>query len=279
MQELYALCDLIAMAAPCDSLFGEDYRDNFEPQEYLTERYPGQISEYRKAALKCFHEFFQSYPISMRGQLKILDYGAGPTIAYQISASQYASEIVLADYTEKNLGAVQLWLDGDSRAHDWSPYFKYVVQELEGRSEKKVRGREEELRRVIRAVVSCDISQESAIQNGYEGPYDIVVSCTCLEVACATKADFAAAILKLSKFLKPDGMILVLISLPKPGVKDDFYKIGSNKYYCLLLDEDFIRDCLRQAGFCNVDIRPLPIFPQGPLMKFDKVFITAKIQH
>ena len=81
---------------------------------------------------------------------------------YEISSARNATEIVLSEYTERNRAALQLWImmNGDPKAHDFSQYFKYVVQDLEGRSEKEAFERQEKLQRVVKAIVSCDITED-----------------------------------------------------------------------------------------------------------------------
>ena len=117
---------------------------------------------------KYLHEFCKCYEAPSTGPgLKILDFGAGPIIANVISASLYASEIVLSDYLESNRKVLQMWLDRDPKAPNWSPFFQYVVQELEGRSMVEAAKREEELRQVIEAVIPCDIHNDPPVEQAY----------------------------------------------------------------------------------------------------------------
>ena len=95
--------------------------------------------------------------------LKILDYGCGPSIPYSVSAAPKASEIILADYAEPNREYLKRWLTKDPSAQDWSPYFKYVVQTLEGGSEEDATKLEEMLRNKVKAVVSCDIRNKGRV--------------------------------------------------------------------------------------------------------------------
>ena len=108
--------------------------------------------------------------------MKILDYGCGP---YSISAAPKASEIILADYAEPNREYLKRWLTKDPSAQDWSPYFKYVVQTLEGGSEQDAIKREEMLCSKIRAVAECDIEKEAFIEDAYNKSetYDVVKAC------------------------------------------------------------------------------------------------------
>ena len=102
----------------------------------------------------------QVLPKIKTSNLKILDYGCGATMIYDINATTKASEIVLAEYTEPNRVFIQKWLDKDPSAHDWSSYFKQVVQTLEGGSLDDIVLCEEELCCKVKAAVACDLSKE-----------------------------------------------------------------------------------------------------------------------
>ena len=152
-----------------------DFHGSFDPTTYLERRFknPGAgVSAMINFALENLCQFFKDWPEGH--SLKVLDYGCGPVIAYNISAARVASEIVLAEYTEKSRELIKKWQDHDTSAWDWSPYFKHVVETIEGKSEREAFEREVTMRKVIKAIIPCDISSEHPIANGYEGPYDIL---------------------------------------------------------------------------------------------------------
>ena len=76
--------------------------------------------------------------------------------------------------------ALHQWLAGDREAFDWSPYFGYVVKELEGNGEEEVAKRQTLVRNLVKAVVKCDLTQDPPIEPGYEQPYDVVMSSFCI---------------------------------------------------------------------------------------------------
>ena len=96
-----------------------------------------------------------------------MDYGCGPVIANTISAAAKASSIVLSDFTPNNRKALRQWLNIDSAAFDWSPYFKYVVRDMEGKGEQEVKERQELVCKLVKAVVHCDITQDPPIDPDY----------------------------------------------------------------------------------------------------------------
>jgi hypothetical protein len=128
------------------------FQSRFSAIDYLNTSYrcPGG-NVLRDFAIGKVHEFFKETKfdtVNLAGEtLKVLDYGCGPVIAYIISAAGIeATEIVLADFTDGCREAVQLWLDKNPSAWDWTPYIKYVVQTLEGNEDEyEVTQREESL--------------------------------------------------------------------------------------------------------------------------------------
>ena len=95
-----------------------------------------------------------------------------------------ATEVVLAEYSEKACSSLRLWLDKDPKAFNWSPYVNYMVETVEGGTIQDVEEREKRLRSIVKAVVHCDITQDIPIEKGYEGPYDVVMSILCISNAC-----------------------------------------------------------------------------------------------
>jgi hypothetical protein len=128
------------------------FQSRFSAKDYLNTtsyRCPGG-NVLRDFAIGKVHEFFKENKLDTvkPGEtLNVLDYGCGPVIAHVISAAGIEStEIVLAEFTDGCREAVQLWLDKDSSAWDWTPYIKYVVQTLEGNEDEyEVTQREESL--------------------------------------------------------------------------------------------------------------------------------------
>ena len=161
-----------------------------DPSLYLESRYKPQdvYHAIKEFPLLQLHRFFTQKCLTSNGResLKVLDYGCGPVVAYNISAAGLNAEIVLAEYGAKCRSALNEWLSHSPTSWDWSPYIKHVVQNVEGRDEKEATEREESLRKAIKAVVACGITQDPPIAEGYEGPYDVVMSMLCIENGCLT---------------------------------------------------------------------------------------------
>ncbi len=54
-------------------------------------------------------------------------------------SAEYASEIVMAKYTELNRQEITKWINKVPDAHDWSPYLDHVIKEVEGKAMIKYR--------------------------------------------------------------------------------------------------------------------------------------------
>ena len=235
------------------TIAAQNYHDDFDSKSFL--KYYAEVNEWHDQPMRLLHQLYVSYGTTPVG-LKVLNFGSGPVIMYEISAPLQASEIVMAEYTEENRRYLQHWLDKDPEAHDWSPFFKYAVMKFEGKSEQEATEREEQLRKLIKAVVPCDITKDPPIQAGYEGPYDVIVSSLCLDCASQTLEDYGAAVSKLSKLLKPGGKIC-LNSVE--GIEDtNFYMVGSQKFHGLNVTEQQQTTILKERGFYDIQVTRQP---------------------
>ena len=231
-------------------LFGEDYCDKFNPQDYLQTYSVANLSPLHLFRLEELHKFYQSYPSTAK--LRILDIGSGPSIASAISAAPYAAEIVLSEYTEGNRSTLLQWLNNDPNAFDWTHIFKHIVVDLEGKTAEEVPIRAELVRKVVKAVVPCDVTQDPPIPTQYMNQYDIVTDLLCLPAACATKEDYTAALVRLHALLKPGAKIVLYTPESEEAPIPASYGIGPHKFFSLRLSRDVIFKSLEHAGFHDV---------------------------
>ena len=176
-------------------------------------------------------------------------------MVYDISAALQASEIVMADYAEQNRKEVQLWVDKEPAAMEWSPFFKYVLTTLEGKSEQEAVAREDELRKRIKAIVSCDITADPPIQPGYEGLYDVVLACLAIGCAYSSVAGYETGVAKLAKLVKPGGKLCLYENIGSGSI---FYAVGSEIFYSLILPQDVLTGILAKLGFQDIRVTQQP---------------------
>ena len=233
------------------------YNEKFNTETYLRSRF-SDINEYKAVIpLQQFHEFFNKH-YDGHEDLKVLDYGSGPAIAYAISAAKYAEEIVFSDYTENNRRAIMQWVDKDPGAFDWSHFFEHVVESLEKKTKEEAKQRQEKMRNAVKGVASCDILASNPIEKGYEGPYDVIVTCVCLEPACSTKEEYVAAVGKLKAMLKPGGR-LAMYSTDRDDDDVAYYFVGDEKFTDVAISREFLAATLRGHGFSEVTLKKFEV--------------------
>ena len=254
---------------------GEQYQA-FDPEDYLkTTYYDVNVPDKVIFRLESLNRAYQALPPS----LKVLEYGAGPTIFTVISTARRASEIVLADVAESNRRALWKWLRRDPTAFNWSPFFDHVVQKLEGKGEEEAREREEKLRQVVKDVIHCDINEDPPVQKGFEGPYDVVMDSWCLPYACETREAYEKGIAKLAGLLKPGGTLMIFASQrTQPGS----YSAGSAVFKSLPLSGEYVSKVVQEQGFSEVSVNLCSRqYTDNPLDSRDPtnvgyMFVTAK---
>ena len=229
----------------------QDYKQEFRPSVFLSKYYNAtsrsDVSIFLKHKLQCFHESFQTVPDGV----KVLDYGAGPSVALTISAATKASEIVLADYCEESLKFLKKWLNCESDAFDWSPYFAYVVQNLEGKDEYQALQRQDQVRKITKAVVHCDINHDPPIERGYDGLYDVVTCSLVIGGASRTPEIYCSNIARLGQLVKPGGRIFFYDVENKIG----YYTIGDRNFPNIYTTDELALAAFRDAGFFNVSVK------------------------
>ena len=229
----------------------ESYNDRFDPFVYIKDKY-SVVNDWNSQPLKLLHNIFQSYGATPAG-LKVLEFGCGPVPIYQCSSPLHASEIVFAEYTERNRNTLQMWLDNDPNAPDFTALFKHVVQDLEGKGEDEVVKRQNDLRRLVKGVIPCDIvCDPPLLVPSYEGPYDIILSSLCLPNACTTPVEYSQAIGRLTKYLKPSGKLILQSFRPVGDSGYIHYSIGSEKFVALGVTPEFRNSTLIENGYKDI---------------------------
>ena len=236
-----------------------EYDEGFEAKAYLKERYlTTDANVFRTFPLPHLYKFYKS--LGSRN-LRVLDVGAGPSIAYVISAAPYASEIVLSDYVEGNRKAIQQWVDRDSQAFDWTPFLKHVVVDIEGGEEKDIPVREERLRSSIKAVVPCDARKDPLLPTEYMKQYDVVQSILCLECIVRSRNDLFIVITRVAQVLKPGGKLVLYHVENETSIELITYMVGSKGFSFVHISGEVISDVLKSAGFTDIERIPCAFPP------------------
>ena len=223
---------------------GKDYLDKFDPHVYLR-KYYGSYLESRHL-LRCYHDAFQSLP----SNITVLDYGSGPSIRVAISAAVKASEIVLSDYAPANRQALRDWLDNKPKYEfDWDPYFSHVVRELEGKGEEEVAKRKEDVRKLVKAVAHCDLTQDPPIEERYNKLYDVVASSFVVESIATNYEEYCSLIARMVKLVKPGGCFILY------GVENsEQYAVGNYTFEDFPVTSSMAIDAIKGCGITDIHL-------------------------
>lgn len=136
-----------------------------------------------------------------------------------------------------------------------------MVQDLGGGDETEAIEREKSLRKAIKAVVACDITKDLPIAEGYEGPYDVVMSMLCIENGCLTRDDYKAAVRRIATLVKRDGHLFLYSSIRNREEHDQtpgYYYVGKMKHLQVALPFEFVLKTMKESGFTVIETILLP---------------------
>lgn len=168
-----------------------------------------------------------------------------PAFTLTFCAAPYVAEIYHSDYVKACRDEVLLWKNKDTNAYDWSPYFRHIVNTLEGQSSSDVVDkREDTLHKVLKDVIFCDIKAD-VITPAISMKVNIITSNFCLDSACESINCYASALENIYQMLASKG-ILVLLS----NLGCSWYKLGNTKCFTgFTLSIEDIETCLKKIGF------------------------------
>lgn len=224
----------------------------FDNGNYLKQSYSHPKAEVanfppsmRAFLMERIHDFYQRYGKDLPADCTLLEFGGGPVLAYIISAVPFVSSIVFSDYCADGRKAVEQWKEQSAEAHDWTPFFEYVVGELEGNeTSDAAKHREEQLREKLSGVVACDALQTEPIGAGYDGAFNVISVSFCFESACKSHSQVVTALKGLAKLLRPGGLLRV------NGVfGGSYYRVNGREFFNLTQTKESLQESLAEAGF------------------------------
>lgn len=236
-----------------------DVKDNFDVEYYLERLYRDPADKERGVQpfrMRCFYEFYKKFSSSWNvHSAQLLEYGGGPIIYPLVSACPYVGGITFSDFQQASLDAVSMWKDKSEGGHNWTPYFKYIISEVEGNAieedavEEAVLYREMELREKLKHCVIGDILADNILALNAPESFDIVSCNLCLEVPAKTVDDYKRNVKRLSTLVKPGGFVLSLVIL-----ESSFYSLSrtNEQTFIISLSEHDVREAYEKAGFTIV---------------------------
>ena len=138
-------------------------------------------------------------------------------------------------------------LSASPSVHEWTPYFKYVITDLEKNADSSITTgeRQEQLREKMQEVISCNIRDDQILDENKIGLFDVIHTNLCLEIASESREEFAKSLAGLKKVLKPGGYVVCLTA--KGG---SWYTCAGSgcKLHQLKMEEKDIIWAFREAG-------------------------------
>ncbi len=151
--------------------------------------------------------------------------------------------------------SITAWKDESEGSHDWSPYFQFVLSELEGcevGKEELALLRQKDLRKKLSELYLCDLRAEELITSlppaNLHKKFDIISTYFCCEAVAKTIEEYQDFVKSLNKYLKPGGFMISLVSL-----EESYWhtKCGDRNFHLFLQEED-VKLAYEMAGFSIV---------------------------
>ncbi|XP_053556511.1 phenylethanolamine N-methyltransferase-like [Bombina bombina] len=232
---------------------GKNYQ-KFDPKIYLQNNYVPPRADFSSKESVVVWKLDCLVAACAQGDIggrTLVDIGSGPTIYQILSAFELFDEVIISDYLEVNRNEIKSWLQDESGAFDWSPYFKHVCS-LEGKGELW-QDKQKRLREKVSRVIPVDIHKPQPLgEEVTDGSVDGLVTSFCLEACSPDKEAFECSLKNISQLLKPGGHLLQIGAL-----EESYYTAGEAQLNVVPLKEIDVRTALCNAGY---EIRDFQVY-------------------
>ena len=151
---------------------------------------------------------------------------------------------------------------------NWQPFISAVLRQYEGLSEaKSAEIREEEVRKKLSAIVSCDLKKKGIIDPNYvpEGGFDVITCIEVLSVAASTMEEFHYMFENIHSVMKPGGLFMVRLAGINTYYHSNIESVETSpKYSVLYVTRADVEQALEKAGFTTKEFTVYPA-PEAPL--------------
>ena len=232
------------------SVISFDFAKSFRPKRYLHEYYQ-HIGPENTQLLQFFSRAYAQIFTGLK-TAEVLELGGGPTIYQLISLSKYNVEIDFAEFAPQNLEEINRWITKHKNKFSWKKYF-LRVHELEKNNFlipkfKSAKHHEDELRKKIRKLISCDIRDEFPLGTQNHRLYDIVSSHFVSESVTPSFPEWEKHLTRVTQFVRPHGY-LVLSSI----IQASRYKVGGRHFPAAPISQTDIYSVLKKLNFQLLD--------------------------
>ncbi|XP_075047516.1 nicotinamide N-methyltransferase-like [Mixophyes fleayi] len=186
---------------------------------------------------------------TFRGGL-LIDFSIGPIIFHLLPICDVFKAITVLETNDFCIKELESWINKEEEAFDWS-HLSEVFPEMEGNSEKWME-KEETLRRKMKQIMKCDLSQENPTQPFVLEKADCLLSVYLLQKISKDKDTYRRNLKKLSSMIKVGGHLILL-----GGFNSQYFSVGDHKLHSLTFEEDFVREAVVDTGFTIEDLQIL----------------------
>jgi hypothetical protein len=178
--------------------------DDWVPRDYLRDYYR-EVQEDERQTIRFFVEQMRHAP---RGP--VLCFGCGPTLHHVFLAAPRMTELVLADYSRRNLKEIEDWREEGPGIHDWTPFVRYTLFCESGAqpSPAEISERMASIRRGITGLVHGDAGRTSPLGADFREHFATVLSPFCADSATDDKVVWARYSRNIASLVRPGGLML-----------------------------------------------------------------------
>ncbi|KAG8550441.1 hypothetical protein GDO81_025516 [Engystomops pustulosus] len=200
---------------------------------------------------------------------RLYDFSTSCIIHQLMIAHEFYPEITIMKIDEASIKEVDKWLQSDPGAFDWTYAYNYVKQ-IKGNSDLNV---EENLKKSIKQTLRIDFYKDNLTDPVVLEQADCIVTGWLSEVICKDKNEYIKCFQKITKLLKPGGLLILMECL-----NGTFFDVGKEKYRIFKHDERFLRDNLANEGFKIVFCKVLDSKIVSPLTDYEQMIFVAAVK-
>ncbi|XP_078496164.1 nicotinamide N-methyltransferase-like [Lissotriton helveticus] len=166
----------------------------------------------------------------------------GPFVYFTLPICDNFNEITFACADDNSIQEMQKWLKNEPDALDWSHIMKMIC-ELQGCGEKWIE-KQDMLKTKVKPVLKHDVTSCNPLSPVIHPPADCLLLVHCLEHFVTDEKSYCKALNNVSTLLKTGGLLIMTAVL-----QTTFYMCGDFKFPLLWLEEDFLKDAIKGAGY------------------------------
>ncbi|XP_078496165.1 indolethylamine N-methyltransferase-like [Lissotriton helveticus] len=218
----------------------------------VREMYLTQESSFFEGAIsEMFSHYIKSFSSGdVKGEtLTALSFG--PYLYYSLPVCEYFTEITFACADENSMQEMQKWMKNEPDALDWSHIMKLIC-DLRGRGEPWI-AKQNKLKGKVKTVLKYDVLCSNPLSPIIHPQADCLLLAHCLEHYVTNKKSFCDALKNVSTLLKTGGLLIMTVTL-----EVTYYMVGDFKFPLFCMDECFLKDALKGAGYAIEEVHIYP---------------------